>query len=222
MNPNSVSARAVAPACPGAPSRWMRGCVIGVAGRVIPASDRSAGKIPPKGWVQCGMGAAKDSFTCGTIIFGQVAAVGQLALTAATLGSSMAGTAGASAVQNAGKLSPIDEKFTPSWRPLIQPPRPLLQHYRPRRQHTILKNLLKLPTRIDTAKKTGEAATTRALAFHEFWHSSFVKTGRCAGQLRRVGNDRGLYVPEMQQVRRARGAVICDRRDDRDFQFHHA
>lgn len=69
-------------------------------------------KDPPKGWVQCGMGAAKDSFTCGTIIFGQVAAVGQLALTAATLGSSMAGTAGASAVQNAGKLAQLKELYT--------------------------------------------------------------------------------------------------------------
>jgi hypothetical protein len=62
---------------------------------------------PPSGWVDCGMGAAKDSSTCGTIVFGQVASVGQLALTVATLGSSMAATGPASAAANAGKLAQL-------------------------------------------------------------------------------------------------------------------
>ena len=42
----SAFARAVAVMCPGALRKWMRGCVIGVAARVIPAWDRSVGKNP--------------------------------------------------------------------------------------------------------------------------------------------------------------------------------
>jgi hypothetical protein len=84
-----------------------RGCDAGYTG-VGPV----CWKDPPKGWVNCGMGAAKDSTTCAAIVFGQVAAVGQLALTAATLGSSMAGTAGAGGAANAGKLAQLRELYT--------------------------------------------------------------------------------------------------------------
>lgn len=35
---------------------------------------------PPPNWVECGMGAAKDEKSCGTIVFGQVESVGGLAL----------------------------------------------------------------------------------------------------------------------------------------------
>jgi hypothetical protein len=62
-----------------------RGCGAGYTG-VGPV----CWKKPPPGWVDCGMGAAKDSATCARIVFDQVAAVGRLALTAATLGSSLA------------------------------------------------------------------------------------------------------------------------------------
>jgi hypothetical protein len=66
-------------------------------------------KDAPSGWVNCGMGAARDSRTCAEIVFGQVAAVGQLALTAATLGSSLA-VPGAGAA-NAGKLAELKELY---------------------------------------------------------------------------------------------------------------
>lgn len=70
-------------------------------------------KSPPadKDWVNCGMGAAKDSMTCGLVIFNQVASVGQLAITAATLGSSMLGNTGASAATNAGKIAQLTELY---------------------------------------------------------------------------------------------------------------
>ena len=64
-------------------------------------------KTPPQGWVECGMGAAKDSTTCASIVFGQVASVGQLALTVATLGSSLAGSSAGSA----GKLAQLKAQY---------------------------------------------------------------------------------------------------------------
>jgi len=42
----------------------------------------------PKGWVGCGMGAAKDSSTCASTIFSQVSSVGMLAVNIATMGAS--------------------------------------------------------------------------------------------------------------------------------------
>ncbi len=66
---------------------------------------------PPPGWVECGMGAAKDSKTCASIVFGQVASVGQLAIFIGSLGSSSAGSAGASGAQSAGKLAQMQAQF---------------------------------------------------------------------------------------------------------------
>jgi hypothetical protein len=66
---------------------------------------------PPANWVQCGMGAAKNSTTCASIVFGQVSSVGQLALTVATLGSSSAVESGANAGANASKLAQLKAKF---------------------------------------------------------------------------------------------------------------
>lgn len=65
---------------------------------------------PPANWVQCGMGAAKSSAVCGQVVFGQVASVGNLALTVATLGGSTAATSAASAA-NAGKLAELRAKY---------------------------------------------------------------------------------------------------------------
>ena len=45
----------------------------------------------PKGWVNCGMAAAKDSKTCASVTFGQVAAVGVMALFIGSFGTSSAG-----------------------------------------------------------------------------------------------------------------------------------
>lgn len=67
---------------------------------------------PPPGWSECGMGAAKDSKTCASIIFGQVAAVGQLAMTVASLGSSTALNAGMSAPQKASKLAKLKQQYS--------------------------------------------------------------------------------------------------------------
>jgi hypothetical protein len=59
-------------------------------------------KKPPPGWVDCGMGAAKDQLNCAKITFDQVTAVGRLALNVASLGSSMIG-----GVPDAGKLAQL-------------------------------------------------------------------------------------------------------------------
>ena len=59
----------------------------------------------PKGWVGCGMGAAKDSKTCAKQIFDQVSSIGQVALTIATAGSSAGASGAANAGKNAGKLA---------------------------------------------------------------------------------------------------------------------
>jgi len=65
----------------------------------------------PKGWVGCGMGAAKDKKVCGEIIVGQISSVGQIAMNIATLGSSSAATAGANAAKNVGKIASLKKKL---------------------------------------------------------------------------------------------------------------
>src|SRR5262249_46814021 len=69
-------------------------------------------KLPPKGWVDCGMGAAKDATTCASVIFSQVAAVGQLAMTAATLGQSIGAGSAANAADKASKLQKLKDLYT--------------------------------------------------------------------------------------------------------------
>lgn len=61
----------------------------------------------PRGWVECGMGAAKDSATCAQIVFGQVQSVGQLAFNVATLGSGSA----ASGASSASRLATLKQKY---------------------------------------------------------------------------------------------------------------
>ena len=58
------------------------------------------------------MGAAKTSAACGSAVFGQVAGVGQMALTIASLGSSTALTAGMKAPEDAGKLAKLKQQFS--------------------------------------------------------------------------------------------------------------
>jgi hypothetical protein len=67
---------------------------------------------PPSGWVQCGMGAAKSSNVCASIVFGQVASVGQMAITVASLGSSTALTAGMKAPEDASKLTKLKQQYS--------------------------------------------------------------------------------------------------------------
>jgi hypothetical protein len=66
----------------------------------------------PAGWVDCGMGAAKDSLTCAKIIANQVVSVGQLALTIGSLGTSTSLTAGLSAPEKASRLTKLTQEFT--------------------------------------------------------------------------------------------------------------
>ncbi|MDX1569924.1 MAG: hypothetical protein R3200_05510 [Xanthomonadales bacterium] len=61
----------------------------------------------PRGWVNCGMGAAKDSATCGTIVFNQVSSVGQMAMFVGSLGTSSAASAGS----NSARLAQLKRKF---------------------------------------------------------------------------------------------------------------
>ena len=60
------------------------------------------GQPPKPSWVECGMGSAKDSATCGMTVFDQVSSVGNMAASIATLGSSGAAT-------NATKVSKLAE-----------------------------------------------------------------------------------------------------------------
>jgi hypothetical protein len=66
----------------------------------------------PKGWKNCGMGAAKTSKICGSTVFGQVSSVGTLALTVATLGTSTAATGAASTATSAGKLAKLKATYS--------------------------------------------------------------------------------------------------------------
>jgi len=61
----------------------------------------------PNGWVECGMGAAKDKKTCAETIINQVASVGNMVVNLVTLGSSSA----AEGAESAGKLAQLIPKF---------------------------------------------------------------------------------------------------------------
>ncbi len=65
----------------------------------------------PRGWVNCGMGAAKESFTCGHVVFDQVSSVGQMAMFVSSLGSSAAANEGANAATNATRLAELKRKY---------------------------------------------------------------------------------------------------------------
>ena len=65
----------------------------------------------PRGWVNCGMGAAKNKKTCGGIIFDQVTSVGSVALEVATLGSSAAVTDAAETPEKAAQLSKLRQQY---------------------------------------------------------------------------------------------------------------
>jgi hypothetical protein len=65
----------------------------------------------PKDWVECGMGAAKDSSTCATIVVGQVQTVGQLAFNIATLGEGSAATKAASTAGKAAEIGELQRRY---------------------------------------------------------------------------------------------------------------
>jgi hypothetical protein len=66
---------------------------------------------PPKGWVTCGMGAAKDQVTCASTVFSQVSSVGQTAMFIASFGSSTALTEGMSASKDASTLAKLQQEY---------------------------------------------------------------------------------------------------------------
>ena len=65
----------------------------------------------PRGWVNCGMGAARSKKVCGGIIFDQVTSVGSVALEVATLGSSAAVTDAAETPEKAEKLAQLRKQY---------------------------------------------------------------------------------------------------------------
>ncbi len=62
---------------------------------------------PPANWVNCGMGAAKDSTICTNTIFDQVSSVGNLALSVATMGASVA----ANAVKKVAQAAQLKKQY---------------------------------------------------------------------------------------------------------------
>jgi hypothetical protein len=122
-------------------------------------------KQPPQGWVDCGMGAAKDATTCAQVTFGQVAAVGNLALTAASLGSSLVGTAGAGVPANTGKLAALMQKYNDlvALYNAAKQASPALQAAE--KTYELGKTAATGYTQINTVKKTAEVVTATDLIF---------------------------------------------------------
>ena len=65
----------------------------------------------PVGWVNCGMGKSKDSVICGSIVFGQVASVGQMAIFVASLGTSSAASGAANTAQASSRLAKLKAQY---------------------------------------------------------------------------------------------------------------
>lgn len=79
----------------------------------------------PKGWVDCGMGAAKDSATCAKVVFGQVSSVAQMAIFVASLGTSGAGSSAVKGGESASKLEKLKqtyESMKKSWEAIKKTP----------------------------------------------------------------------------------------------------
>lgn len=68
-------------------------------------------KRSPWSWVDCGMGAAVDTKTCGTITLAQVYQVGQLAMTIATLGASAVATKATTSATDASKFAWLKQQY---------------------------------------------------------------------------------------------------------------
>jgi hypothetical protein len=107
------------------------------------------GKVPSR-WVACGMGAAKNSTTCASITFGQVAAAGTLALNVATLGGSGAATAAATGPQKASRLAKLKEQYE----------KMKAAYEAARKTSTALQNAEKAYKVYDTTSKTYKAVNT--------------------------------------------------------------
>ncbi|RHY23617.1 hypothetical protein DYB32_009114 [Aphanomyces invadans] len=65
---------------------------------------------PPSGWVNCGMGAAVDSFTCAEILADQILSVGQLALNVVSGGASSGLKSGWKSIKSKGLIKKLRKK----------------------------------------------------------------------------------------------------------------
>ncbi|ETW08141.1 hypothetical protein H310_02481 [Aphanomyces invadans] len=65
---------------------------------------------PPSGWVNCGMGAAVDSFTCAEILADQILSVGQLALNVVSGGASSGLKSGWKLIKSKGLIKKLRKK----------------------------------------------------------------------------------------------------------------
>ena len=157
----------------------------------------------PKGWVNCGMGSATNSGTCASITFGQVAAVGEMALFVGTLGSSSAATKAVTGPQKASKLAKLKKDFKVM-----------------KAAFDKVKNTLKMAKAIDKAKKAGKITGAAARGFKvrqdagEGDHRRRHDPGGCPDRGNRrpdggIIDGRGLYISEMLEVfRQARRVEI--------------
>lgn len=66
----------------------------------------------PKGWIECGMGAAIDRSTCSKMIFDPVVSVAELALNIATFGSSNTATKAGTTTKNLIKDASLAKNLT--------------------------------------------------------------------------------------------------------------
>jgi hypothetical protein len=137
-----------------------RGCDAGYTG-VGPV----CWKKPPQGWVDCGMGAAKDQPTCAKVTFGQVTSVGKLALTVASLGSNLVGTAGAGAAANSGKLAALMDRYNQLVAAYNAAKANSAALQVAEKTYELGKTVQTTYTQINTAKKAAEVVTATDLMF---------------------------------------------------------
>ena len=87
----------------------------GLCYKKCPANFKGVGPVcwgqTPKGWVNCGMGSAKDSVTCAQVSGDQVFATGNLALNVASFGTSGAATSAATSSEKASRLQKLRKQF---------------------------------------------------------------------------------------------------------------
>ena len=80
-----------------------------------PAGYHGVGPVcwrnPPEGWVNCGMGAAKTDGTCASVVWNQVSSVGQLALTIATVGTSLIPATAANTAADVGRVAQLKAMY---------------------------------------------------------------------------------------------------------------
>ncbi len=113
---------------------------------------------PPRDWVDCGMGAAKDSSACQAVVTDQVTAVGEIALFVATVGS---GAAAAQATK-AKKLAGIN-KLKTAWNALSKAQKGALVVTAGNKGIGIIRNATEIDNSLDNATTEEDYARVAAL-----------------------------------------------------------